>query len=73
MDRYERGLARIRHYFIMLDPTIKDYFVTRSIEVPTSNISKNNSGMRRAAQIIEGFLIGLAVTTILTFKPLPQK
>jgi len=67
VDRYERGLARIRRYFIQLDHTIEDYFVTRVLDVPTSNIVGNNSGMRRAAQLIEAFLLGLAFTISATF------
>ena len=71
IDRYERGLIRIRRYFIGLDPVIESYFVTRVMEEPTHNILRNNSGLRRAAQIIESFLMALATITALTFTNFP--
>ena len=63
-DRYERGLARIRHYFIKLDPQIKEYFVGKVIDIPTNFLIMKNSRMRRSAQLIIGFLLGLASTIL---------
>ncbi len=70
IDRYDRGLARIRHYFIKMDPALADYFITRTTDIPTGNIVKNTSGMRRAAQLLESFLLGLAATILTTFTTL---
>ena len=72
-DRYERGLARIRHYFIKLDPQIKEYFVGKVTDIPTNFLIMKNSRMRRSAQIIIGFLLGLALTIIASFLPLPPE
>jgi hypothetical protein len=69
-DRYERGLARIRHYFLKLDPSIEDYFITNTLDVPTSNLLRKTSGMRGAAQIVESFLLGLAAMLLSTFLPI---
>jgi hypothetical protein len=71
IDKYERGLARIRDYFIRLDTNLEDYFVTKTFDVPTNNIQGNNSGMRRSAQLIGAFLVGLAGSILTTFTTLP--
>lgn len=70
VDRYERGLARIRHYFVGFDAALKDYFVTKIVDVPTSNIRGNNSGMRQSAQLIAAFLLGLEGSLLATFTSL---
>jgi len=66
-DKYERGLARIRNYFVKLEPDIKDRFVTKIMDTPTNYLIKKNSGMQRTAQVLEGFLLGLAATILSTF------
>jgi hypothetical protein len=66
-DRTIRGLARIRHYFIELDPTIKDYFVNRISDTPSGFLINRNTGMRRSAALIESLLIGLAIAVLLSF------
>jgi len=66
-DRDIRGLARIRNYFTKLDPELEQYFVTSTSDTPTGYISRNSSGMRRVAQVIVGFLFGLALTILSTF------
>jgi len=66
-DRDIRGLARIRNYFTKLDPELEDYFVTSTSDTPTGYISRNSSGMRRVAQVIVGFLFGLASAILSTF------
>jgi hypothetical protein len=69
-DRYERGLARIRSYFVKLDPTVGDYFVTNITDKPTNYLIQKNSGMQRTAQILEGFLLGLFSAILATFSSL---
>lgn len=69
-DRYERGLARIRNYFVKLDPNISDYFVTNITDKPTNYLIQKNSGMQRTAQILEGFLLGLFAAILSTFSSL---
>jgi hypothetical protein len=66
-DRDERGLARIREYFINLDPKIKECFVTKHSDGPTRYITYNGSGVRRIAQVIDAFLLGLIIIILLTF------
>jgi hypothetical protein len=66
-DRDLRGLARIRRYFLELDPQLENYFVNHVTDAPTGYLVKNTSGMRRVMQIIEGFLIGLAIMLLSTF------
>jgi hypothetical protein len=70
VDRYERGLARIRNYFVRIDADLKDYFVTKIFDVPTGNIKGNNSGMRQSAQLIGAFLLGLEGSILMTFTSL---
>jgi hypothetical protein len=70
-DRDIRGLARIRNYFTKLDPELEEYFVTSTSDTPTGYISRNSSGMRRVAQVIVGFLFGLASAILSTFVFLP--
>jgi hypothetical protein len=67
LDFYQRGLARIRHYFVKLDSQIKDYFVTPIIDLPTTYITDTRSGIRRIAQILEGLIVGLDISILLTF------
>jgi len=70
-DRDIRGLARIRNYFAKLDPDLENYFVSNTNDTPTGYITRNNSGMRRVAQVIVGFLFGLISTILSTFISLP--
>jgi hypothetical protein len=69
-DRTERGLARIREYFISLDPKIRRFFVTKSTDGPTRYLSYTGSGIRRITQVIDGFLLGVIITITLTFTSL---
>lgn len=66
-DRDIRGLARIRNYFAKLDSDLEDYFVNIIHDIPTGYLINNSSGMRRVMQIIEGFLLGMALILISTF------
>jgi hypothetical protein len=71
-DRLMRGLARIRNYFVKLDPQVRDYFVTQIYDVPTASLIHKHSGLRRTTQIIEGFFVGLIFTVLSTFLPFSQ-
>ena len=71
-DRLMRGLARIRNYFVTLDPQIRDNFVTKIADAPTDSLIHKHSGLRRTIQIIEGFLVGLIFTVLSTLLPLSQ-
>lgn len=66
-DRLERGLARIRHYFLTLDPEIEKYFITSVVDIPTGRLIKKMSGMRTAAQIVESFLLSFSSAILFTF------
>ena len=66
-DRHIRGLARIRNYFVKLDPQIRDYFVHKTHDAPSTTLKHGHSGLRRTLQIIEGFFIGLIFTVSSTF------
>jgi hypothetical protein len=65
-----RGLARIRNYFVKLDPQLRDYFVTKIVDTPTGSLVHKRSGLRRTIQIIEGFLVGLIVAVLSTLLPI---
>ena len=69
-DRDERGLARIRKYFINLDPQIQGSFVTRYSDNPTRYLTYTGSGIRRITQVINSFLLGLMATILITFTSL---
>jgi len=71
-DRLMRGLARIRNYFVKLDPQIRDYFVTKIADTPTGSLIHKHSGLRRTVQIIEGFFVGLIFTVLSTIPPFSQ-
>jgi hypothetical protein len=66
-DRCERGLARIRYYFVRLDPVIENYFVTAVANNPTRYLTRKYSNTRRTAQTVVAFLLGLAFLIISTF------
>jgi hypothetical protein len=66
-DRFERGLARIRHYFLALDPEIEKFFINSVFDMPTGRLIKKTSGMRAAAQIVESVLLSLSFTILSTF------
>jgi hypothetical protein len=71
-DHLMRGLARIRNYFVKLDPQIRDNFVTKVDDTPTGSLVHKRSGLRRTIQIIEGFLVGLIFTVLSTLLPVSQ-
>ena len=71
-DLLMRGLARIRNYFVELDPQIRDNFVTKVFDTPTGSLIHKRSGLRRTIQIIEGFLVGLIFTVLSTLLPISK-
>jgi hypothetical protein len=71
-DHLMRGLARIRNYFVKLDPQIRNYFVTKIYDTPTASLTHKHSGLRRTTQIIEGFFVGLIFTVSSTFFPFSE-
>jgi len=71
-DLLMRGLARIRNYFVELDPQIRDNFVTKVFDTATGSLIHKRSGLRRTIQIIEGFLVGLIFTVLSTLLPISQ-
>jgi hypothetical protein len=61
-DKIERGLSRIRHYFIERDETISRYLVNSINDDPTSFIKSQNraSGVRRTVLTIQAFTLSVA-------------
>ena len=70
IDRDIRGMARVRNYFVNLDPGLKIFLVNDIYDTPTDHLVVKGSGMRRSAEIIVGFLIGIALTVLSTYFPL---
>jgi hypothetical protein len=69
-DRDIRGLARIRNYFVKLDPGLEDYFVNPIYDYPTDYLNLKRSGMRRTTEVIVSFLVGIAFTVVSGYFPL---
>jgi hypothetical protein len=61
-DKIERGLARIRHYFVERDETISKYLVNSINDDPTSYIESQNrsNDVMRIVQKIQAFTLSLA-------------
>ncbi len=61
-DKIERGLARIRHYFIEHDKSISKYLVNSINDDPTPYIKSQNrsNGVRRTIQTIQAFTLSIA-------------
>jgi hypothetical protein len=64
-DKIERGLSRIRHYFVEQDETISKYLVNSINDDPTSYVKYQNksNGVRRTVQTIQAFTLSIAFTT----------
>ena len=60
IDRDLRGMARIRSYFVNLDPNLEKFFMNGIQDTPTAFLIAKGSGMRRSTGIIVGFLAGFA-------------
>jgi len=71
-DRFERGLARIRRYFLHTLPTLEPYLVNKTHDEPTLYVTHQTHahGIRRSIQTIQavttGFAGGLALSLLLT-------
>jgi len=64
-DRVERGMARIRQYFVQKDPSISDFLIFPYHDEPTRYITKlSGAGVRRSAQAIESFIVSIIVAVL---------
>jgi hypothetical protein len=70
-DRVERGMARIRHYFVLRDKSIEDFLVYTIYDNPTTNLTRPSVGLMRSVQVIEAFLIASIVCVIANILQLP--
>ncbi len=70
LDRDIRGMARIRNYFVKLDPDSENFLVNDTHDTPTDYLVVKGSGMRRSAEVIVGFLIGIALIVLSSYFPL---
>ena len=70
-DRVERGMARIRRYFVERDKEFEKYLVYTTYDGPTTYITRSNAGLRRTVQIIESFIIALIAFLIANLVALP--
>jgi hypothetical protein len=64
-DRVERGMNRVRRYYIQHDPSLKDFVIFPYHDEPTSYITKQGVlGIRRTALTVQSFTVGLAVGVV---------
>ena len=70
-DRVERGMARIRRYFVERDKELEKYLVYTTYDGPTAYLTRSNRGLRRTVQIIESFVIALGICVIANMLLLP--
>lgn len=67
LDKWLRGMNRIRRYFVDHDMSIEKYLVHSLDDEPTGHITHRESvGIRRINQIILAFMIGLAAGDLLS-------
>ncbi len=66
-DRAIRGMARVRHYFIKLDPGLKDHFINNIYDTPSGYLIAKSSGMRRTTEVILGFLVGATIAIAISY------
>jgi hypothetical protein len=66
-DRHIRGMARVRNYFVKLDPNLEDYFVNKIYDTPSGYLIAKSSGMRRSTEIVVGFLAGIFLTVLSSY------
>lgn len=66
-DRAIRGMARVRHYFVKLNPSLKEYFINNIYDTPSGYLVAKNSGMRRTTEIILGFLLGISLAVVSSY------
>jgi hypothetical protein len=62
IDKAERGMSRIRRYFIINDPSLAQFMTYRTSDEPTFWLTnRSGAGMRRTTQILIGFTSGLSI------------
>jgi hypothetical protein len=66
-DRAIRGMARVRHYFVKSDPSLKEHFINNVYDTPSGYLVAKNSGMRRTTEMILGFLLGIALAVVSSY------
>ena len=60
VDKAERGMSRIRQYFIRKDPSLADFITYRISDEPTFWVTNHSgAGMRRTTQMLVSFTVGL--------------
>ena len=64
IDRDIRGMARVKNYFVKLDPGLENFFVN---DIPRDFLTGKGFGMRRSAEIIVGFLVGIAAAALSSY------
>ena len=70
-DRLERGMARIRRYFVERDTELEKFLVYTTYDGPTVYLTRSNAGLRRTVQIIESFVIALIACLMASLIALP--
>ena len=68
IDRDIRGMARIRSYFVNLEPDLENFFMNGIQDTPTAFLIAKGSGMRRSTGIIVGFLAGFASAILSSYR-----
>ncbi|MFM8321740.1 MAG: hypothetical protein ACKOC5_12575 [Chloroflexota bacterium] len=65
IDRVERGMARIRHYFVERDPGLARYVILATSDESTLHVRNLKvMGLQRAAQVVQGITVALAATLL---------
>jgi len=70
IDRDIRGMARVKTYFVNLDPGLENFFVNGIHDTPTDFLTTKGFGMRWSAEIIMGFLLGFILAVLSSYFPL---
>ena len=70
IDRDIRGMARVKTYFVNLDPGLENFFVNGIHDTPTDFLTTKGFGMRWSAEIIMGFLLGFIFAVLSSDFPL---
>jgi hypothetical protein len=61
-DRVERGMTRIRHYFVQKDPSLSNFLIFAYHDDPTRYVTvTSGAGVRRSAQAIQSFIVSIIV------------
>lgn len=70
-DRVERGMARVRRYFVERDHQLQDFLTYPTSDHPTHSLSRPGTGLRRSVQIIESFVVTLILCVVANLFRLP--